>query len=274
MATTPSVQKTGPAGPSSATRRPRRRRVDAVLAEAVGLARDTAVEAAEPGTVGEHLGATADQEAERLVAHAFACTADGYRGWHWLVVLTRAPRSKKVTVNEVVLVPGPEALLAPAWVPWAERLSPADVTDTDLLPRIEDDPRLEQGYEATGDEDGDRLAIWELGLGRRRVLTREGRAEAAERWYDGSHGPHTEGALAAPEKCASCGFLMALSGSLRTMFGVCANEWSGSDGMVVSLDHGCGAHSETDVPPQPSPSAHGEPVLDELGPEDAIPLAD
>ena len=28
------------------------------------------------------------------------------------------------------------------------------------------------------------------------------------------------------------------------MFGACANEWSPSDGLVVSLDHGCGAHSE------------------------------
>ena len=39
---------------------------------------------------------------------------------------------------------------------------------------------------------------------------------------------------------------------MRQMFGVCANEWSPSDGKVVSLDHGCGAHSQTDVPSMPS----------------------
>ena len=35
---------------------------------------------------------------------------------------------------------------------------------------------------------------------------------------------------------------------MRTMFGVCANEWATDDGAVVSLDHTCGSHSETDVP--------------------------
>jgi hypothetical protein len=38
---------------------------------------------------------------------------------------------------------------------------------------------------------------------------------------------------------------MKLSGSLRSEFGVCTNEWSPADGRVVHLDFGCGAHSET-----------------------------
>jgi hypothetical protein len=38
-----------------------------------------------------------------------------------------------------------------------------------------------------------------------------------------------------------------LAGSLGRVFGVCTNEWSSSDGAVVSYDHGCGAHSETDI---------------------------
>ena len=41
---------------------------------------------------------------------------------------------------------------------------------------------------------------------------------------------------------------MKMSGDMRTMFGVCANEWATDDGAVVSLDHTCGSHSETDVP--------------------------
>ena len=41
---------------------------------------------------------------------------------------------------------------------------------------------------------------------------------------------------------------MKMSGGMRTMFGVCANEWATDDGAVVSLDHTCGSHSETDVP--------------------------
>ncbi|SIK21234.1 Protein of uncharacterised function (DUF3027) [Mycobacteroides abscessus subsp. abscessus] len=45
----------------------------------------------------------------------------GYRGWFWFATLSRAPRSKVATVCEVGLLPGDDALLAPAWVPWAER---------------------------------------------------------------------------------------------------------------------------------------------------------
>ena len=41
------------------------------------------------------------------------------------------------------------------------------------------------------------------------------------------------------------------------------NEWSPDDGKVVSYDHGCGAHSETDVADQPSEWVQSEPVLDE-----------
>ena len=32
-------------------------------------------------------------------------------------------------------------------------------------------------------------------------------------------------------------------------FGVCANALSPSDGRLVSMDHGCGAHSETRIEP-------------------------
>jgi hypothetical protein len=54
-----------------------------------------------------------------------------------------------------------------------------------------------------------------------------------------------------------------MAGALRSTFGVCANEWSPSDGRVISLDHGCGAHSETDVD-QPEPTPIGEPIVDEF----------
>src|SRR5215217_1882504 len=54
-----------------------------------------------------------------------------------------------------------------------------------------------------------------------------------------------------------------MAGALRQIFGVCASEWSPSDGSVVSLDHGCGAHSEVDVDVRPEPL--DSMVLDELG---------
>jgi hypothetical protein len=249
------------------TRAPRRRSApDAVAAAAVELARAGAEEIADPGAVGDYLGATA--EGDRVVTHRFACTSAGYRGWVWAVTLARAPRAKVATVSEAVLLPGDDALLAPPWVPWAERIAPGDLGHADVLPYAGDDPRLEQGFEATGDEDVDEVALWELGLGRRRVLSREGRDQAAERWYTSDHGPEAESAKASTAPCLTCGFFVKLPGSLRLVFGVCANEWSPSDGLVVSHDHGCGAHSETDVERRDEPVT--EPILDTTGHDEIV----
>jgi hypothetical protein len=52
----------------------------------------------------------------------------------------------------------------------------------------------------------------------------------------------------APATCSTCGFRLNLSGSLARVFGVCANELSPSDGSVVSMDHGCGGHSDVSEP--------------------------
>ncbi|MEY8656458.1 DUF3027 domain-containing protein [Brachybacterium paraconglomeratum] len=235
--------------PTTTPRRPRtaRPKLDAVAAAAVELAREALEDVTEPGQVGEHLRVEAT--GERLVTHVFECTMPGYRGWSWVVVLVRASRAKAATVAETALLPGEDAILAPAWEPWSERLKPEDVGADDLLPYREQDERLEQGYEATGDEDEDRVALWELGLGRPRVLSQEGRGEAAERWQAGEFGPRQTSSRGrkgtVPASCTSCGFLMKLSGSLRSEFGVCTNEWSPADGRVVHLGYGCGAHSET-----------------------------
>jgi hypothetical protein len=245
-------------------RAPRTVEPDAACAAAVDLARAAAQEDAEPGTVGDHLGVSA--EGERLVTHSFASMAKGYRGWRWAVTVARAPRSRTVTVCEVVLLPGTEAILAPTWVPWHDRIAPGDLGPADVLPYRADDPYLAPGYTVTDEEDEDQAALWELGLGRVRVLSLEGREAAATRWYAGDRGPTAEEAVHATAACATCGFFVPLSGGLRRAFGACANEWSPSDGKVVSVDHGCGAHSETDVEileAGPLP----QPILDETGAE-------
>jgi len=150
---------------------------------------------------------------------------------------------------------GEDALLAPEWVPWNERLRPGDLGPGDLLPAEPDDWRLVPGYTGSGDSDVDDV-VFELGLGRERVLSREGRVDAAARWYEGEGGPDTAMARNAPSHCGTCGFLLSLSGSLRAGFGVCGNEVAATDGRVVSVEFGCGAHSETvlDVPPLSEPS--------------------
>ena len=244
---------------------------DALLASAVELARAALEEIAEPGTVGAHLGM--EMLEERLAMHWFECTSPGYRGWRWGASVARIPRGKVATVCETNLLPGPEAILSPEWLPYAERLAPGDLGPGDVLPHKADDPNLEQGFEATGDEDVDRMAIWELGLGRRRVLSLEGRDAAATRWYEGDNGPTSDVALKATARCTTCGYFVPMAGALRPVFGVCANEWSPSDGRVVSLDHGCGAHSETDVE-QPEAQSVGEPIVDEFAFDVEAPVAE
>jgi hypothetical protein len=247
----------------------RRAIADAVLADAVELARDAAIELAGGAQVGEHLGVHAD--GERLVTHDFACLDAAYRGWRWAITVTRASRSKTVTVDEAVLLPGPDSLLPPPWVPWSERLKPGDLGVGDLLITEEDDDRLEPGYAgavALGErvdevaDEIDRVAVWELGLGRARVLSPIGRDDATDRWYAGDRGPTAPIAVAAPAPCSTCGFFLPLAGSMRRMFGVCATEFSPGDGTVVSVDHGCGAHSEVAV--LPGPIEVTPPVLDEM----------
>src|SRR6266576_139536 len=97
----------------------RTREPDEVCAQAVDLARSAAEEMAGAAAVGEHLGVEAD--GERVVTHLFNCLDPGYRGWRWAVTVARASRSRIVTVSESVLVPGPDAILAPPWVPWRAR---------------------------------------------------------------------------------------------------------------------------------------------------------
>ena len=222
---------------------------DTACLAAVDLARQAAVEAAGVMGVGEHLGAVAEDD--RVVSHFFACPHPGYRGWRWSVTVARASRARVVTVDEVVLLPGEGALAAPQWLPWADRIQPGDVAPGLLMPPAADDVRLEPGYtggESAADADPAeqslaRVVVAELGLGRERVLSPAGRDEAAERWLAGPSGPDNPMTKLAPDVCETCGFFVRLQGQLGVLFGVCTNAYSASDASVVSVDHGCGAHS-------------------------------
>lgn len=214
-------------------------KIDQVCAAAVDLARAAIIE----DVAGDYVQAVA--EGERVVTHYFESNLPGYRGWRWAVVVSRAPRSKLVTVSETALLPGPDALTPPEWVPWEERVRPGDLGVGDLMPTPPDDERLVPGY-TLSDDPAVEDVVWEIGLGRMRVLSREGRLDAADRWYEGDHGPQAAISIAAPAnaRCVSCGFYLPLAGAMRAAFGVCANLYAPDDGQVVSADHGCGAHSE------------------------------
>jgi hypothetical protein len=147
---------------------------DALLVAAVHLARTAAIaEAGDGELVGAPVGVEADDE--RLVTHLFEGYLPGYTAWRWAVTISRTEDVTNldgVTVCDVVLLPGPDALLAPDWIPYEQRVQPGDLGVGDLLPTHADDPRLVPGYAALpADEELDPAQLWELGLGRARVLS-------------------------------------------------------------------------------------------------------
>jgi hypothetical protein len=251
------------------------------LAAAVDLARAAAVEAAdgEADQVGEALavhaedggdseygtdatGAPEDQAPVTAATHYLAAAKPGYRGWTWAVTVMVADEDPDapVTVGEVALLPGAGAVVAPEWIPWNERVRAEDLAPGDLLPVEHDDDRLVPAH-ASFDDDVDpaeepedpqdaeqiRGVADELGFGRPRVMSPEGRFDAAARWSDGDFGPAAEMARAASAHCGTCGFYLSLAGSLRGAFGVCGNGNVPADGHVVHAEYGCGGHSELQI---------------------------
>lgn len=187
---------------------------------AVDLAR-AALEELGDGEVGEHIGVQG--LGHNVATHRFVADVPGYSGWEWNAVLACASGSRYVTVNELALVPAPtgEALQAPEWVPWAERIRPGDLGPGDLMPPLPDDERL---------VDGD--------------LSQRGLDDARQRWRTGEYGPTSEMAEKSTMNCRTCAFFVEVGEPIGRNFGVCVNEYS-ADGHVVHATYGCGAHSRT-----------------------------
>lgn len=308
----------------------------------------------EPDEVGDF--AQSIDLGDNVTDFRFVCLRKGYEGWQWAVTLYHDVEVDSWSVNESTLVPTKDSLLAPAWIPWKDRLEAADLSVTDSLGTDPDDPRMEDGFRKTevtqndsvevsqesrtdsavsgqkvvdtrvelnGSEESDTLSaneestaeaidnaeteglavtqidtetsidgeagadsqakadadidpetglsreledtVEQFGLSRRHVMSSLGRSQTAKRWYDGQHGPKSLSTKTAEGNlCSTCAFFIGLKGDLDTMFGVCANRWSPDDGRVVSLDHGCGEHSEIE---QPEPShlwVQSKPAFDDL----------
>lgn len=145
-----SAESAAPVARRRAVRKPSK--PDAVLAAAVETARRGVLEIAGDAAVGEHLGAF--PEAERLVTHRFAAQVPGYVGWHWFATLARVPRGKDATVCEVGLLPSEDALLAPDWVPWSERVRPEDTAAEEAAQTADADTAQAPDVSGSPDIDG------------------------------------------------------------------------------------------------------------------------
>ena len=121
-------------------------KVDEILAAAKDVALQGVQEIAPAHAIGlvHHVRA----EEERLSTHLFECTLPGYRGWFWFATLSRAPRSRVATICEVGLLPGDDALIAPDWVPWADRVRPEDLEENAEQENVESDAATEESAES------------------------------------------------------------------------------------------------------------------------------
>ena len=209
------------------------------------LARSAAIaDAGSADLVGADVSVEIDDDG-RVETYLFEAHLAGYKGWRWCVTIAVVDKKSEPTICDVVVLPGPDALLAPEWVAYRDRIQPGDVGVGDIVPSSLDDTRLVPSvHSLIADEELDAMQVFELGLGRARVMSIEGRDQASKRWYESDRGPQSPIAQAAPKPCSSCAFFVPISGSLRASFGVCANAISPEDARVVSVDHGCGAHSE------------------------------
>ena len=209
------------------------------------LARSAAIaDAGSADLVGADVSVEIDDDG-RVETYLFEAHLAGYKGWRWCVTIAIVDKKSEPTICDVVVLPGPDALLAPEWVAYRDRIQPGDVGVGDIVPSSLDDTRLVPSiHSLIADEELDALQVFELGLGRARVMSIEGRDQASKRWYESDRGPQSPIAQSAPKPCSSCAFFLPIAGSLRSSFGVCANAISPEDARVVSVDHGCGAHSE------------------------------
>lgn len=88
-------------------------------------ARDQAREALIEITDAEMIGAELDYEVqgEHVLTLFFESRLPGYPGWKWAATLARVDEESDVNVLEVEMLPGENAVVAPEWVPWSERLA-------------------------------------------------------------------------------------------------------------------------------------------------------
>ncbi|WP_136037070.1 DUF3027 domain-containing protein [Microbacterium sp. K35] len=117
---------------------------DARLVEAHDLALAALREFTPASTIGPAAGYIAEEDGS--VSLRFENRLAGYPGWYWTVTVARVD-DEEPTVLEAELLPGDGALLAPEWVPWAERLAEYRAHQAELA---------DAAAAATDGDDGDR----------------------------------------------------------------------------------------------------------------------
>ncbi len=113
------------------------------------FARTALIEATSKSKVGNFIEVI--DEGENVASYLFENNQKGYVGWRWSVTIFQANSNEPATVSEIVLMPGPDSLVAPDWVPWSERL--ADYKALQL--ELEKQAALEAEGAEESDDDAD-----------------------------------------------------------------------------------------------------------------------
>lgn len=85
------------------------------------FARTSLIEATSKSKVGNFIEVFED--GENVATYLFENNQKGYVGWRWSVTVFQSNAKEPATVSEILLMPGPDSLVAPDWVPWSERLA-------------------------------------------------------------------------------------------------------------------------------------------------------
>ncbi|WP_022900734.1 DUF3027 domain-containing protein [Humibacter albus] len=126
---------------------------DKRLLEAHDVAKAALLEITPSSSVGRIAGHVV--EGEHVLSLLFECRLLGYPGWHWTVTLARVDEESEPVVLEAELLPGDEALLAPDWVPWSERLAEYQAAQEVARAAGESQGEASHDTAAEGEPDGD-----------------------------------------------------------------------------------------------------------------------
>ncbi len=128
----------------------------AQVLEQKDFARNALIEATSKSKVGNFIEVI--EEGEGLATYFFENNQKGYVGWRWSITLFQLDKSSPVTVSELLLMPGPDSLVAPDWVPWSERLADYKALQLELEKQAALDA-LEGDEESDDDTDDDDIDV-------------------------------------------------------------------------------------------------------------------
>ena len=114
------------------------------------FAYNAAVEASSRHAVGFFIDSI--EEDEGVVTYLFEGKLKGYAGWRWSVSVFQPQGDDAATISEVLLVPGPDSLVAPDWVPWSERLADYKALQAELEAQAALDAEEAEGEDSEGSE--------------------------------------------------------------------------------------------------------------------------